>query len=130
MKTLLFLLLPVLPMLGVSQAPKGTNTILISPVSGDHIVKVLTERGYTISAAAYGVITTAPRKNENHCTIVLSFEIKDSTATLHGTYEGRPITPELWKHSESYGGHYKGGSFEIMNEVAKAIGPVEYQKRL
>lgn len=126
-KIWLFFLLT--PLLGAAQAPKGTNTILISPASGDQIVKVLTGRGYIIAAAAFGVITTAPRKNENHCTIVLSFEIKDSTATLHGTYEGKPITPELWKHSESYGGHYKGGSFEIMDSVARAIGNPTYSTK-
>lgn len=127
MKQILFLFIAI-PFYCSAQTPaKGTNTIVISNVTGEQAVKVFIDHGYMIGSSAYGVITTIPKKSPNHITIIFELEIKDSTGYLRGTYDRHQIVPGLWKHAESYGGHYKGGSFEIMDSLARSFNrPIKY----
>ncbi len=106
---------------------KGDNTIIIPNVTMDKAVKIFMDHGYMIGAATSLVVSTIPKKSPNKITIIFQMQIKDSTGYLQGTYDGRQIVPGLWKHSESYAGHYKGGSFDIMDSLAKSFGqPVTY----
>jgi hypothetical protein len=116
---LLFTLL-LIPALTYSQQ-KGDNTIIIPKVTMDQAVKVFMDRGYMIGAATSSVVTTIPKKSPNKITIIFEIQIKDSTGFLQGTYDGKQIVPGLWEHSESYAGHYKGGSFKIMDSLAKSF---------
>ena len=119
MKILLSVLL--LPALTYAQQ-KGDNTIIIPKVTMDQAVKVFMDHGYIIGAATSEVVTTIPKKTPNKITIIFEMQIKDSTGYLQGTYDGTQIIPGLWEHSESYAGHYKGGSFKIMDNLAKSFG--------
>jgi hypothetical protein len=127
MKTLFALLLfPIL----TSAQQKGDNTIVIPHATTDQAVKVFMEHGYMIGAATGSVVSTVPKKSPNQITIIFEMQIKDSTGFLHGTYDGKPIVPGLWEHSESYAGHYKGGSFKMMDSLAKSFSqPVSYLKK-
>ncbi len=127
MKIILWLLL--VPFSGFSQKP-NINTIVIPGTTMEKATMVLIDKGYMIGAATPNLVTTVPKKSANQITIVFQILIHDSTGFLQGTYDGKQIVPGLWEHSESYAGHYKGGSFKIMDSLAKAIGqPVTYIKK-
>jgi len=127
MKPLAVLLL--VPFLSYAQQ-KGDNTIVIPKVTMDQTIKVFTEHGYMIGAATPSIVTTIPKKSSNQITIIFEMQIIDSIGFLQGTYDGKQIVPGLWEHSESYAGHYKGGSFKIMDSLATSFGhQVTYAKK-
>jgi hypothetical protein len=105
-----------------AQAPKGTNTIVITSITGEEAVQIFRDHGYTVSSPGYGIISTIPKKSPADFTIAFELEIKDSTGYLRGTYDGKQIVPELWEHTESASGRYKGGSFRIMDSLARSFG--------
>lgn len=113
-----------------SAQAKNDNTIIINGITYSQAVNVFRQCGYLIGAATESVVSTVPQKSKNKIPIVFQIDIKDSIGYFHGKYDGRDITPNLWAHSESYAGHYKGGSFQIMDSIAKAFGkPLSYAKK-
>lgn len=120
-KTLIAILI-VAPIFCDAQAPKGANTIIITNITGEQAVQIFRDHGYTVTSSGYGIITTIPKKSPADITIAFTLEIKDSTGYLRGTYDGKEIVPELWEHTESASGHYKGGSFKIMDSLARSFG--------
>jgi hypothetical protein len=125
----LFYTLLLWPCITLAQQ-KGDNTIVIPKVTVDQAVKIFTDHGYMIGAATPSVVSTIPKKSPNQITIIFELLIKDSVGFLQGTYDGKQIIPGLWQHSESYAGHYKGGSFQIMDSLAKSFGqPITYSKK-
>jgi hypothetical protein len=127
MKLLLFFLLPIS---AICQIPKKSNTIIIHGISQYQAISVFKAAGYLVAGSGNGFISTVPQKSKNGIEIVLQMEIKDSTGYLQGRYDGRQIREGLWKFNESYAGHYRGGSFEMMDSVAHMFGrPLTYEKR-
>lgn|GEM_PF-2947431 len=115
----------------VTAQTKKTNTIVIHGISEKQAIDVFKSHGYLIAGSGSGYISTVPQKSKDGIEIVLQMQIKDSTGYLRGRYDGKEIRYGLWKFSESYAGHYKGGSFEIMDLVAKAFGrPVTYESKI
>jgi hypothetical protein len=112
----------VIPIFCDAQAPKGTNTIIITNITGEQAVQIFRDHGYTVTSSGSGIINTIPQKSPANITIAFAMEIKDSTGYLRGTYDGKEIVPELWEHTESASGHYKGGSFKIMDSLARSFG--------
>jgi hypothetical protein len=127
MKLLLLLLFPAF---SCAQVPAKANTIIIHGISQDQAVNVFKGAGYLVAGYSNGFISAVPQKSKNGIEIVLQLEIKDSTGYLQGRYDGRQIRQGLWKFDETYAGHYRGGSFDMMDSVARAFGrPVAYAKR-
>jgi hypothetical protein len=122
MMKILTAIVTLIPVFCDAQAPKGTNTIVITNITGEQAVQIFRDHGYTVSSSGYGIINTIPQKSPANIMIAFALEIKDSTGFLRGTYGGKEIVPELFEHSESASGHYKGGSFKIMDSLARSFG--------
>jgi hypothetical protein len=125
-----FFLIFLFPAAAICQVPKKANTIIIHGVSQEQAIIVFKAAGYLIAGSGNGFISTVPQKSKNGIEIVLQMEIKDSTGYLQGIYDGRQIREGLWKFNESYAGHYRGGSFEMMDSVAHMFRrPISYTER-
>ena len=117
MKTFLLLL----SALALSQPPKGSNQIIIKPVSQEQVVRALQSFGYIVANDGYGILTTVPKRLASGGVMTITVKVKDSVATMSGIFEKKVVTPELFKFKESYGGHYLGGKFDSLIAIAKSL---------
>lgn len=127
------LLLIFLPALSFAQ-PKGSNTIIVHPVTMEAVVKNLEAMKFGVANDGFGTITTIPKYVENHGHMQITVTVKDTTAYISGTFfrfeEPAEITPELFKNDYSYGGHYLGGTFKVLDTYAHSLGgTITYSKQ-
>lgn len=84
------ILLALLLIAGIchSQAPKKTNTIIVSKVSRSQVVNILLDNGYYIDKidTSLGTVRTEPKKyaTRGRGMIVIDIRIKDSAAIITG----------------------------------------------
>ncbi|HLK27139.1 MAG TPA: hypothetical protein VKT28_01055 [Puia sp.] len=126
-----FFVLLFIPIICISQnIPKETNTIIVKGVNLKHIVESLEEKDFNVAYDGFSTISTIPKRISNHGIVFFTIKIKDSLAYMKGNFEGKEITPELFKNKESYGGHDLSGMFDYMNEIAKSFkGEISYSKQ-
>lgn len=126
-----FLMLFLIPIIGISQnLPKETNTIIIKGINLKSIVESLEEKDFNVAYDGFSTVSTIPKRISNHGIIFFTIKIKDSLAYMKGNFDGKEITPELFKNKESYGGHDLSGMFDYMDEIAKSFhGEISYSKQ-
>jgi hypothetical protein len=109
---------------------KETNAIIVHNVTVEQCIKMLKTSGYRVTYEGYGGITTIKKRMENHGELEIFVDIKDSSAIITGLFEGKIMTPELFKFKESYGGHDISSSFNFLIDFAKSLGgSIEYLKK-
>lgn len=128
MRTFLFLAFCFFLQNSYSQE-KQDNTIIVRGTSQRAVAEGLHQKGFRVAFDGFNRFTTIPKILDNHGELVIMVEVKDSTAYISGTFEGNEITPDLFKHKESYGGHYLGNTFQILQDFATTLnGHIAYAK--
>ena len=135
-KMLPFFFVSLLTSTAFSQAPKGTNLILVKAVGYDQVLTALLDKGYFIRKKDAELFTasTEPRRLKNGSTYVIRVRVKDSTAYLSGEvfteyvhFADEKYVPSV---NKGMGGNPEKESFKRVNEFAESLGgPIDYRKQ-
>ena len=135
-KMLPFFFVSLLTSTAFSQAPKGTNLILVKAVGYDQVLTALLDKGYFIRKKDAELFTasTEPRRLKNGSAYVIRVRVKDSTAYLSGEvfteyvhFADDKYVPAV---NKGLGGNPEKESFKRVNEFAESLGgTIDYRKQ-